>query len=121
MEPDSKSVFVIDDEVLVADSIAMILRLNGYQALAMYNPESAIAQLEITKPAVVISDIEMPGMNGVQLAVLIRERCPDCRILLFSGQMATIDLVDEARRKGYIFDVLQKPIPPAELLAKIAA
>ena len=121
MEPDSKSVFVIDDEVLVADSIAMILRLNGYRALALYDPESAIAQLEITRPAVVISDVEMPGMNGVELAVLIRERCPDCRILLFSGHVATIDLLDAARRKGYVFDVLQKPIPPAELLAKIAA
>jgi CheY-like chemotaxis protein len=121
METDSKSVMVVDDEELVADSIAMVLRSNGYQALALYDPASAIAQLEITKPKIVISDIEMPGMNGVQLAVLIRERYPECRVLLFSGQAATIDLLDEARRKGYVFDILQKPIPPAELLARIAA
>ena len=121
MEPDSKSVFVIDDEELVANSIALILRSNGYQALALYDPESALAKLETTKPAVVISDVEMPGMNGVQLAVLIRERYPDCRVLLFSGHAETVDLLDDARRKGYVFEVLQKPIPPAELLAKIAA
>jgi CheY-like chemotaxis protein len=121
METNSKSVFVVDDEELVADTIALILRSNGYQALAMYDSESTIAQLETTEPAVVISDVEMPGMNGVQLAVLIRERCPDCRILLFTGQAATVDLLDEARRNGHIFEILHKPIPPAELLAKIAA
>ena len=121
MEANSKSVIVVDDEQLVADTIALILRSNGYQAVALYDPQSAIAQLETTKPAVVISDVEMPGMNGVQLAVLIRERYPDCRVLLFSGQAATVDLLDEARRNGYVFEILQKPIPPAELLAKIAA
>jgi DNA-binding NtrC family response regulator len=120
MEPDSKSVFVVDDERLVADSIAMILRRNGYMALPLYDAESVLAQLETTKPAVVISDVQMPGMNGVQLAVLIRERYPDCRVLLFSGA-ATADLLDDARRKGYVFEILQKPIPPAELLTKIAA
>ncbi len=121
MEANSKSVIVIDDEQLVADTIVLILRSNGYQALALYDPESAIAQLETARPAVVISDVEMPRMNGVQLAVLIRERYPDCRVLLFSGQAATIDLLDEARRQGHVFEILQKPIPPAELLAKIAA
>jgi CheY-like chemotaxis protein len=121
VEPDSKSVFVIDDEQLVADTIALILRTNGYQALALYDSESAIAQLETIKPEVVISDVEMPGMNGVQLAVFIRERYPDCRVLLFSGQAGTVDLLDEARRKGYVFEILQKPIPPKDLLAKIAA
>jgi CheY-like chemotaxis protein len=121
MGPDSKPVFVVDDEELVANTIALILRSNGYQALALYDSESALAQLETTRPAVVISNVEMPGMNGVQLAVLIRERYPDCRVLLFSGQAATVGLLDEARRRGYVFEVLQKPIPPAELLAKIAA
>ncbi len=121
MEANSKSVIVVDDEQLVADTIALILCSNGYQAVALYDPQSAIAQLETTRPAVVISDVEMPGMNGVQLAVLIRERYPDCRVLLFSGQAATVDLLDEARRNGYVFEILQKPIPPAELLAKIAA
>jgi DNA-binding NtrC family response regulator len=121
MDTDTRPIFVIDDEQLVADSIATILRSNGYQALAMYDPENAIAQLEITKPAVVISDVEMPGMNGVQLAVLIRERYPDCRVLLFSGHAETVDLLDDARRQGHVFEILQKPIPPTELLARIAA
>lgn len=121
MDPASKSVFVVDDEELVADTIALILRSNGYQALALYDSESAIAQLEIMKPEIVISDVSMPKMNGVQLAIFVRERYPECRILLLSGQAATVDLLEDARRHGYVFEVLQKPIPPADLLAKIAA
>lgn len=117
----SKSVFVIDDEELVADTIALILRTNGYEALALYDSESAIAQLEIMEPEIVISDVSMPRMNGVQLGMLIRARYPECRVLLLSGQAATIELLDEARLRGYVFEVLQKPIPPADLLAKIAA
>lgn len=121
MGPNSKPVFVIDDEKLVADTIALILRTNGYQALALYDAESAIAQLEIMKPAIVISDVSMPRMNGVQLAIVVRERCPECRVLLLSGQAATLDLLEDAHRQGYTFELLEKPIPPAELLARIAA
>ena len=115
----ASTVFVVDDEARRRYH-ALILRSNGYHAVALYNSESAIAQLETTKPDC-DQRREMPGMNGVQLAVLIRERYPECRVLLFSGQAATVDLLDEARQRGYVFEVLQKPIPPAELLAKIAA
>ena len=87
----------------------------------MYDPKSAIAQLETLKPAIVISDIEMPGMNGVELAVFIQQRYPDCRVILISGKTDTIDSLDEARRKGHVFEVLLKPIPPADLLSKIAS
>jgi hypothetical protein len=68
----------------------------------------------------VISDVETQG-TACSAAVLIRERYPDCRVLLFSGHAEAIDLLADARRKGYVFEILQKPIPPAELLAKIAA
>jgi DNA-binding NtrC family response regulator len=121
MESPSSAVFVVDDERLIADTTAMILRINGYEAIAFYDPESVLKQLDSNKPDIVISDVIMPGMNGVDLAVLIRERCPDCRIVLFSGQAATNDLLEEARRKGNMFEILQKPILPADLLAKIAA
>jgi FixJ family two-component response regulator len=121
MGADGRPVIVVDDEQLVADTIALILRSNGYEALALYDPKSAIAQLETLKPAIVISDIEMPGMNGVQLAVFIQQRYPDCRVILISGHADTIASLDEARRKGHVFEVLQKPIPPADLLTKIAS
>lgn len=121
MGADGRPVIVVDDEELVADTIALILRSNGYEAIALYDPKSAIAQLETIKSAIVISDIEMPGMNGVQLAVFVQERYPDSRVILISGQADGIESLDEARRNGHVFEILQKPIPPADLLTKIAS
>jgi len=69
----------------------------------------------------VISDVVMPGMNGVEMAVLIRERHPECKVLLFSSQAATVDLLEGIRTQGHNFEVLAKPIHPTELLARVAS
>ena len=60
----------------------------------------------------------MPGMNGIEMAIQIRQRYPACKVLLFSGQAATADLLEEARQSGYDFELLAKPVHPTELLAK---
>jgi CheY-like chemotaxis protein len=69
----------------------------------------------------IISDVVMPGMNGVEMAVLIRERHPACKVLLFSGNAATVDLLQEVRRRGHDFELLAKPIHPKDLLARLAS
>ena len=63
----------------------------------------------------------MPGMSGVEMAVLIRERHPACKVLLFSGNASTVDMLEEVRRQGHDFELLAKPIYPTDLLAKIAS
>ena len=117
----SKSVLVVDDERCIADTLAAILRKAGYEAIACYNAETALQHCDSVRPGLVITDVVMPGMNGVELAMLIRERYPDCQILLFSGQAATVDMLAEARRNGHDFELLDKPIHPTDLLAKLAA
>jgi CheY-like chemotaxis protein len=61
----------------------------------------------------------MPGMTGVELAIHFRKAQPECRILLFSGQAPTADLLEKARTQGYDFDLLSKPVHPTDLLAKL--
>ena len=70
-------------------------------------------------PALLISDVMMPGMTGVELAIHFRKAQPECNILLFSGQAVTADLLDKARAEGYDFDLLSKPVHPADLLATL--
>ena len=116
-----KKVLVVDDERCIADTLAAILRNSGYDASIAYDADSALQQCESVAPDLLITDIVMPGSSGIDLAVLIRERHPDCKILLFSGQAQTVDMLEEARRRGYDFELLAKPVHPAELLSKLAA
>jgi DNA-binding NtrC family response regulator len=115
----TKRVFVVDDERIIADSLATILNHSGYQASAFYDAESALLACELGKPDCIITDVVMPGMSGVDLAVEIKGRFPACRVLLFSGQAATADLLATVRGRGLDFDVLPKPVHPRDLMAKI--
>ncbi len=112
-------VLVVDDEQIIADTLAKILDLNGYDASAVYTGTSAVETARTTQPDLIISDVIMPDMNGIEAAIRIREFLPDCKILLFSGQAATADLLESARVKGHEFEILAKPVHPADLLAKL--
>ena len=61
----------------------------------------------------------MPGMTGIKVAIAVRGRLPDCKILLFSGQAATADLLQKAKTHGHEFEIVAKPIHPSDLLAKL--
>lgn len=112
-------VLVVDDERVIADTLAKILDLNGYDASAAYTGTEAVESARSLQPDLIISDVIMPDMNGIEAAIKIRSFLPGCKILLFSGQAATADLLENARARGHEFDILAKPIHPADLLAKI--
>ncbi|HUI83436.1 MAG TPA: response regulator [Candidatus Binatia bacterium] len=112
-------VLVVDDEQVIADTLARILDLNGYDASAVYTGTAAVESARELKPDLVISDVIMPDMNGIEAAISIRGFLPSCKILLFSGQAATADLLENARAQGHEFEILAKPVHPADLLAKL--
>ena len=113
-------VFVVDDEDVIASSLAMILRFQGgFHATSFHEPLAALAAAQAESPDLLISDVVMPKMSGIELAIQLREACPQCKVLLFSGQAATSHLLDSARAKGYDFELLSKPVHPADLLARI--
>jgi len=112
-------VLVVDDEQVIADTLAKILDLNGYAASAVYTGTAAVESARSLQPDLVISDVIMPDMNGIEAAISIRGFLPSCKILLFSGQAATADLLENARAQGHEFEILAKPVHPADLLAKL--
>jgi DNA-binding NtrC family response regulator len=115
----TKRIFVVDDERIIADSLATILNSSGYETSAFYDAESALLACELGNPDCLITDVVMPGMSGIDLAVEIKDRFPACRVLLFSGQAATADLLATVRGRGHDFNVLPKPVHPKDLLARL--
>jgi CheY-like chemotaxis protein len=117
----SSRIFVIDDDTLIADSLAKILNAYGYQAMAHYSGAAALDSARAQCPDIVLSDVIMPRSNGIETALAILALCPKVRVVLFSGQAGTADLLKETRAQGHHFELLPKPIHPEELLKKLAS
>ncbi len=113
---DCPSILVVDDEVKLADTMTEILNLSGFCAFTAYEGRSALEIAEEIQPDYLLTDVVMPEMNGVELAIAIRRMRPETLILLFSGQAGTIDLLEDARSSGHSFDVLEKPMHPLRLI-----
>lgn len=109
-------ILVVDDEALIADTIVLILNRNGFIAEAAYSGAQAIELARKYCPELVLSDVMMPNVDGVEAAIAIRELCPDTRIVLFSGQAATVEILARARERGHNFELLPKPIHPTQLI-----
>jgi DNA-binding NtrC family response regulator len=113
---------VVDDERVIADTLALSFSSAGYEARAVYSAEQAISLLSIAEwlPNLAVIDVRLPGMHGIDLAILMKAEYPQVHVILFSGQAATADLLDLARSQGHVFDVVAKPVPPREILELIA-
>ena len=117
--PDCLRIYVVDDEWMIAETLATILNKNGFHAHPFHNSSQAFVRALSCPPDVVITDVMMPGMTGIELAVALRRSGQNCRILLFSGQSGAMDLLCDARRRGYDFELLQKPLHPRQLLLRL--
>ena len=109
-------VLVVDDETLIADTIVQILNRSGFIAEAAYGGKEAIELARRNSPDLVLSDVLMPHVDGVEAAIAIQKFLPDTRIVLFSGQAATVEILARARTRGYHFELLAKPLHPTELI-----
>jgi len=115
-----RKILVVDDEVSIADTLALILSTRGYELKVAYSAEGAIETLSEWSPDLAIMDVMLPQMNGIDLAIVIKSNYPGCRIILFSGQPDTSRLLDEAQKKGHRFDILAKPIHPGFILDTVS-
>ena len=119
-EPSPKpKVLVADDERVIADTLAMILNQSGFEARAVYTGEKALEAAPEFRPDMLISDVIMADLNGIDAAIRIRQLLPAIKILLFSGQAATADLLEKAHAQGYDFEILAKPVHPQDLLNRL--
>jgi DNA-binding NtrC family response regulator len=111
-------VLVVDDDAMIADTLAQILRDAGYAVATAYDAETALELAELAPPHIVISDICMPDMDGIELAVRLFASVPDCQIVLTSGNAHCAEWI-EAHPSAHRFRFLAKPFPPERLLEEL--
>ena len=115
------NILVVDDERLVADSLAWILNLVGFKACSVYSGSEAIDRAATAPFDVLISDVVMAGMTGIDAAIEVRKTLPNCKVLLVSGNNWTADLLKDARERGHDFDILAKPVHPTVIIDRLKA
>lgn len=117
----TRHVLIVDDQPTVADTLSLVFQSKGYTVRTAYDAESALLLLQSFPAEIVISDIILPGMNGIEFATLMRKAYPNCRVILLSGHPRTEDVMRDAEAQGQTFEVLPKPYHPSDLLARVGA
>ena len=118
--PAKPVVLIVDDEKVIADTLSIILARSGFTTMTAYDGASALNLAKKLSPDLLLSDVVMPGMTGIDLAIALKHTIPTCKVLLFSGQASTVDLLEEARRLGHDFTTLTKPVHPTDMLRRIS-
>jgi DNA-binding NtrC family response regulator len=106
----------VDDEPAITESLALIFEKHGYEVRIANSAETAIETIARWEPDLAILDVMLPCMNGIDLAVVLKANRPACHLVLFSGHTGTQALMEEAARKGNMFEFLAKPVHPLFML-----
>jgi DNA-binding NtrC family response regulator len=114
-------ILIVDDERMIADTLSVIFRRVGYETFTAYNGLLGLDAARKVAPNLVLSDVVMPELDGIAMAMEIRTTLPEIRVLLFSGQAGTLDLLHDAEQRGFHFELMQKPVHPDEIIRKVAA
>jgi CheY-like chemotaxis protein len=114
-------VLIADDEHVIADTLALILNQGGFEARAVYSCVRALEVAPSFRPDMLISDVIMSELNGVEAAIKMRALLPDIRVFLLSGQTATAELLEKENALHYGFEILVKPLHPKDLIRKLRA
>jgi DNA-binding NtrC family response regulator len=109
-------VLVIDDDPIVADTLAMVLNISGYEAVATYSGEQALELARHADYDHLVTDVMMEPMNGIQVSLAMQVISPKCKVLLISGNSRTADILADAVRDGHEFEILAKPVHPSVIL-----
>ena len=115
--PSPVNILVIDDEANLRATLSMILRRGGYSVSLAENARSAREMLKVHTFNLVLLDLSLPDMNGIDLLKQIRESHPDLPVLMLTGN-ASLDTAIQAIRQG-ARDYMTKPIEPDYILVRV--
>src|SRR3954466_4303707 len=116
MSQQSKKILVVEDDRVVLHTLQLILEQNGYEARGAKVGAEALTLGPTFQPDILLCDINLPDSSGIDISLQLKKVLPRCRILLLSGEISSTELLEDARKRGYHFEVLAKPTDPQHLL-----
>lgn len=112
-------ILVVDDEPIIVETLGAILRQAGYEVETFVDPDDALFSMDEKPANLVLTDMRMPKMNGIELASQIANVYPSCHVIVLSGQPRA-----ESLGRPFFnwspYEILYKPYDPRDLLAVIA-
>ncbi|MGZ0704968.1 sigma-54-dependent transcriptional regulator [Pseudomonas piscis] len=111
------SVIVVDDEASIRSAVEQWLNLSGFQVQLFSRAQECLAQLPRDFPGVILSDVRMPGISGLELLAEVQRQDPDLPVILLTGH-GDVPMAVEAMRDG-AYDFLEKPFSPDTLLSSL--
>ena len=117
MEAGVARILIVDDETSFADNLVKLLSRRGYKAFAVYDGAAAVQSLDDSDFDVVVLDLKMPGMHGLEVLKHLKARRPLAEAVILTGH-GTVDSAMDGMRMG-AFDYATKPIVLDDLLEKI--
>lgn len=116
-----RKILIVEDNALIRNTLVMIFRRHGYRAEGIHDGTEAIRRVSHFRPHLMLCDVNLPGADGIEVALQCRRTLPGCQVLLLSGDSGTAEKLQAAGARGHEFEIIPKPVDPVELLAKVAA
>jgi CheY-like chemotaxis protein len=121
-ETTMQRVLVVDDDRLVADTLALVFIKSGFEAKAAYSADEALTCAREFTPHLLLCDVTMPGRDGLTLLSDITREQPACRVIMLTGFYSNLKSVrEQASKLARPVGIFTKPCQPAELLREAAA
>ena len=117
MEKPKVTILVIDDEKIIHESCGRVLQEEGFEVETALSGQEALEKLKEKRYNLVLSDIKMPGMSGVETLEKMKKEVPDITVVMFTGY-SSVETARDTMKLG-AFDYIPKPFTPEELLAVV--
>jgi DNA-binding response OmpR family regulator len=111
------NILVVDDEVIARQSLTDILKLEGYNAVSVPNGQAAIEYVRTHPIDLIVVDLRMPGMDGLEVIQVVNQASPDTEVILLTAHGSTDTAIQALRLR--IHDYLTKPAAPAMVIASV--
>jgi len=119
MKREDINVLIVDDEVALANTLAQRLQMRDLKVGTAYDGAEALSRLKVDRPDVIVLDLRMPGMHGMEVLREIKKACPEIQVIVLTGHGTDKDEEEVKKLGGFGF--LKKPADIEMLAHKIKA